>query len=368
MGLWITPSVSSVTGTSNRITSTGGSSPVIDISATFEALFPKLASANTFTTNGALSAPGNTFNGTWITGGTATTCKPYILIETTGATSTAWSTAGTGLGINAATGFTGNLIDAQLVGVSKFFVTSTGAATFTGAITASSGTSSFGTLSYGALQASSGTTTSNLWVIGTSNVGATQSTAQYLINSNNTQFRVVFRGSSSTVATAGNDVWAVLIGNNTYTEATSGTCALGGGLAVVTQTFTNGSGATTDFQNVYIGDAPTGGTNNWSLNAGASQFRGSVTLSPAGSRLLIIEGSNGIVGQTTLVSGTKAITITGTTTSSRAFVTLVTPSGTSLTTTYQAVCTSNTLTIQANIAAGTINASDASVLNYFVIN
>jgi len=60
--------------------------------------------------------------GTWITGGNATTTKPYVLIEPTGTTSTAWSTAGTGLGINAATGFTGRFVDFQLVAVSKFSV------------------------------------------------------------------------------------------------------------------------------------------------------------------------------------------------------------------------------------------------------
>jgi hypothetical protein len=82
----------------------------------------------------------------------------------------------------------------------------------------------------------------------------------------------------------------------------------------------------------------------------------------------ITEGTNGRTGQTTLVSGTKAITISGLTTSSRAFVTLVTPSGTSSTVTYQGVCTSNTLTLQANVAAGTINVADGSTLNYLVIN
>lgn len=72
-------------------------------------------------------------------------------------------------------------------------------------------------------------------------------------------------------------------------------------------------------------------------------------------------------GQTTLVAGTKAITVTGTTTSSKAFISLVSPSNTSLTTIYQGVCTSNTITIQANIAAGTINTADTSVVNYLVI-
>jgi hypothetical protein len=76
--------------------------------------------------NGAASAPPGTFTGTWFTGGTATTTKPQVLIEPTGATSTAWSTSGTGLGVNAASGFAGNLLDLQLNGTSRAVVTGAG--------------------------------------------------------------------------------------------------------------------------------------------------------------------------------------------------------------------------------------------------
>lgn len=84
--------------------------------------------------------------------------------------------------------------------------------------------------------------------------------------------------------------------------------------------------------------------------------------------LTVTEGTDGRAGQTTLVSGTKAITIAGLTTASRAFVQLVTASGTTSTVTYQAVCTANTLTVRANVAAGTINTSDGSTLNYIIYN
>lgn len=80
---------------------------------------------NVFTANGALSSgngPVATFNGTWITGGSATTTKPYVLIEPAGTTSTSWSTSSTGVGINCASGNTGNSLDAQIAGVSKFSV------------------------------------------------------------------------------------------------------------------------------------------------------------------------------------------------------------------------------------------------------
>jgi hypothetical protein len=82
--------------------------------------------------NGALSATGIAgvpfaLTGTWIgAGGTATTTKPQFLIEPSGATSTAWSTSGTGLGVNAASGFAGNLLDLQVNGTSVAFFNSSG--------------------------------------------------------------------------------------------------------------------------------------------------------------------------------------------------------------------------------------------------
>ena len=76
--------------------------------------------------NAAASAPAKAFTGTWFTGGTATTTKPQVLIEPTGATSTAWSTAGTGLGVNAASGFAGRLLDLQTNGTSRAVVTGDG--------------------------------------------------------------------------------------------------------------------------------------------------------------------------------------------------------------------------------------------------
>jgi len=82
------------------------------------------------TGNGAASAPVQTMTGTWYTGGTATTTKPALLLEPTGTTSNTWSTLGTGIGVNAATGFAGNLVDLQLGGSSKFKIDKDGAATF----------------------------------------------------------------------------------------------------------------------------------------------------------------------------------------------------------------------------------------------
>jgi hypothetical protein len=75
--------------------------------------------------NGAASEPPGTFTGTWFTGGTSTTTKPQVLIEPTGTTSTAWSTSGTGFGVNAESGFSGNLADLQLNGTSEWSLSPT---------------------------------------------------------------------------------------------------------------------------------------------------------------------------------------------------------------------------------------------------
>ncbi len=85
-----------------------------------------MTGALTNATNGAVSAPVVSLTGSTFAGGTATTTKPTLLIEPTGTTSTGWSTSGTLIGANAATGFVGRLIDLQLAGVSRFSVTSAG--------------------------------------------------------------------------------------------------------------------------------------------------------------------------------------------------------------------------------------------------
>lgn len=73
--------------------------------------------------------------------------------------------------------------------------------------------------------------------------------------------------------------------------------------------------------------------------------------------------------QATLVAGTKAVTVTGTTTSSRAYVTVVSQAGTFTTTVqYKGVCTANTVTVTAVTNAGATDATDTSVVNVEVFN
>lgn len=79
---------------------------------------------------GAASTPGILVSGAPFTGGSATTTKPQLNVDSA-ATSNNWSTSGTGIGVNAPSGFAGNLIDAQVNGVAKFKVGSDGQTTFT---------------------------------------------------------------------------------------------------------------------------------------------------------------------------------------------------------------------------------------------
>lgn len=65
---------------------------------------------------GAASASPLALTGAIYTGGTTTTTKPQFLVEPTGATSNNWSLSGTAIGANAASGFTGDLLNAQVNG------------------------------------------------------------------------------------------------------------------------------------------------------------------------------------------------------------------------------------------------------------
>lgn len=203
---------------------------------------------------------------------------------------------------------------------------------------------------------------------------ATTTSAQTYLQfagSSNVHLRAMFGGQTSSTLSAGYGYSSVVVGSSPITTAATGTHGLlASAVFNPLGTVTSGGATVTETATVYIKGPGSGGTNNYAFHvaSGNSIFNGNITLGTAGNALLITEGSNGRVGQVALVAGTKAITITGLTTSSRAFVTLVTPNTTTLTVTYQAVCTADTLTLRANVAAGTINVADISTLNYFVIN
>lgn len=223
------------------------------------------------------------------------------------------------------------------------------------------GVQTFTSIVSGVINTSSTSTSGNLTTGNTNALAAQVTAAQYITNSNNIQYRVGIRGSSSTVATAGDDVFALAIGDNSYTEAVSGTSALGGGLYIKTQSFTNGSGSTTDFQNFYSGDAPTGGTNNWSINSGLINDRDNLNFSTVGKGLIFKSGTGTRAGNATLVAGTVTVTNTSVTANTLITLTRKTSGGT--------IGTAITYTLSAG-ASFTINSDnplDTSTFTYLLI-
>lgn len=80
----------------------------------------------TLNINNVVSSSALLLSGTTFTGGTATTTKPSLLIEPAGASSTNWNTSGTQVGINAASGFTGDILWGGVNGSNVFKVDYTG--------------------------------------------------------------------------------------------------------------------------------------------------------------------------------------------------------------------------------------------------
>lgn len=77
--------------------------------------------AKTVSTSGAASTPAWLFTGTPFAG-TATTAKPLVSIEWGSPTTNTWNTAGTAFGINAASAFTGKIMDLKMNGATMFSV------------------------------------------------------------------------------------------------------------------------------------------------------------------------------------------------------------------------------------------------------
>lgn len=126
--------ISSAASLNHSTIATGDLLPIVDISAASGSKASKitvaeltmtvngtlLGASNIFTASGAASSPALALTGSVFTGGNSTTTKPLFLVEPQGTTSTAWSTDGTLLGINAPSGHGGPFADFQLNGTSKF--------------------------------------------------------------------------------------------------------------------------------------------------------------------------------------------------------------------------------------------------------
>jgi hypothetical protein len=92
------------------------------------------------TVNGAAEASPVRISGTWFAG-TSANSFPALYVSPTGTSAgTSWSTSGTGIGVNAAAAFGGNLLDLQVNGSSKTAISSSGNVAITGNLTSSATT------------------------------------------------------------------------------------------------------------------------------------------------------------------------------------------------------------------------------------
>lgn len=83
----------------------------------------------TNTQNGAVSASAVSITGTPITGGSGTTTFPHVYLNSGASAPSTWATSGTVFGINAPSGFAGNLADLHVNGGGSLWLVSSGGAT-----------------------------------------------------------------------------------------------------------------------------------------------------------------------------------------------------------------------------------------------
>jgi len=297
--------------------------------------------------NGAASTPPVKVTGTWYSGGTATTTKPQVLIESSGAASNGWSTAGTGLGINSQTGagFLGNHIDCQKSGINVFKVDHLGSVTLYASSSYNVGATvlSNGTM---ALSRAARSYISNVDIggkialIGGATAGTQVEFLQYASNSGAEPIYSFtgYAGTEKLTASSGNQICVGITPKYQQTGTAGATDLL------INRTETSvGSGA----QNLI--DAQVGGTSKFKVTTG-----GDVT-----SRNLIATGSisTGLAAKTTdnTVTATDG-TLTADSTAAPFTFTLEAASGHNRIHAFVKVAGGNTVTIDGN-ASETIDGS-----------
>jgi hypothetical protein len=172
-------------------------------------------STQTIVGAGAASAPALLLNGSIYTGGTGTTTWPMLLVQKSGTTASTWSTSGTQLGVNAVSGFAGNLIDAKVNGTSEFIVSATGIITPVAYATATNCSSSAspavcGSAAAGAVAIPTGVSSVALVV----NTSAVTANSEIFLDSDD---------SLTIAATTCNSTLATLVGGLAVTARTAGT-------------------------------------------------------------------------------------------------------------------------------------------------
>jgi hypothetical protein len=136
--------------------------------------------------NGAASTPGLQVQGSAYTGGSNATDLPQLLVSPSGtAAGTSWSTSGTTFGVNAVSGFAGNLLDVKVAGVTEFQITSGGSINMSG--TSISENVATNGLTINTANVSSGTTKAGDLTVkpGSSSSGSSASAGNLLLTAGN---------------------------------------------------------------------------------------------------------------------------------------------------------------------------------------
>jgi hypothetical protein len=212
-----------------------------------------LANANTWSAAGALSQAAATFSGAPITGGSGTTTYPLIYANDGTGPST-WSTAGTELGINAPTGFTGNFLDFHVNGGASVF-----AVTLGGSLVQSGAAIVGGTLEI--------SSTSGDLIIPSGLTSTSSGSAQFqFAGSTATNFRTAVYGSTSTTIGVGNNYAGFIVSPTLATTPATGTNAwLANAVIDTLGTVTSGGSTITNTANLFVDVASATGTNKYSI-------------------------------------------------------------------------------------------------------
>lgn len=193
---------------------------------------------------------------------------------------------------------------------------------------------------------------------------------------------VLFGTLSAINSTATATVAQLGTGRITSTSASATTITLPTATAIATQLGSIGQGYTFPF---YVDNSAGANAVTLILGSGMTGINNPTLTIPAGSTqrydlyftstsACTVQAPNSTISilastQTTLVAGTKALSITGVTTGSHAYINAVSQGGTVSTTfEYAVVCTSGTVTITALTTGNVTNTLDTSVVNVFVTN
>lgn len=138
-----TISSGTITVNTTTITSGTGNRLVFDNAGTFGEIsqLTSVSGALTLTTAGAASTPAVTLSGAPFTGGSGTTTFPLFYLNS-GTAPTNFSTNGTVLGINAPSGFTGDLVNFEVNGTPIFSINGSSTLVQAGGINVTSGSAS----------------------------------------------------------------------------------------------------------------------------------------------------------------------------------------------------------------------------------